>query len=558
MRTIHLAATFSFVALAALPAQVLTFAEGAPGALQIVSVAESAPNGGDTVVLVDVELLPIEIAGRTLAMETETARSRRVDRDGLERVELPQGGRLFRYRRQAGAFWGFLCVLPDGSAQVVLERAGTGATFADPFADRIGVAADGQHAVVPRLSGGAYVVRLDGGTFASTGLASRLAIDGSIEVDARSVMVGPQVVFCVAKNANDDDVLLRCGLDDLDQPVDISPPALPGGEFKPQLALSGDGARAAFLYGVGQSLRIHLVGVTGAATVLTPVASHYEEPGYLPEGPGEPAMLLDETGDRLFYVDADVRDELYLGDTSGVLPTLQITENAWFQPYIGLHILPRHRGGRLIVAIGDLAAMDVFAAELDPAGGSVQNLTNTGAAVPPFVSGALDPTHAMMVGNDLLLTDLAPTGASLRRIDAVSGGLVTVATDVVGVPGLGGALPGVAGDALVTTLGGARLFAGATGALLAELPPGIDLTPPVHGPLYAATWVQLAGGIGAIFVYGSFGIASGQLEVGVEQLAVTPLGGLVVVGAPLRYLAPGTYAVLNRPAATIRRCLSGA
>lgn len=558
MRSIHLAATFAIVSLAHLPAQVLTFAEGAPGALQIVSVAEAAPNGGDTVVLTDVELLPIEVAGRTLAMEAETARSRRVDRDGLERVELPQGGRLFRYRRQAGAFWGFLCIRPDGSAHVVLERPGTGPGLTDPFEDRIGVAADGRHAVVPRLSGGAYVVRLDGGSFASTGLASRLAIDGSFEVEARSVMVGPQVVFCVAKDATGADLLLRCGLDDLDQPVDVSPPALPGGAFKPQLALSGDGTRLAFLYGVGQALRIHLVGVTGAATVLTPVVSHYEEPGYLPEGPGEPAMLLDETGDRLFYVDADLRDELYLCDTSGVLPTLQITENAWFQPYIGLHILPRHRGGRLLVAIGDLAAMDVFAAELGPAGGSVQNLTNTGASVPPFVSGTLDPTHAMMAGGNLLVTDLTPTGAKLQRIDAVSGGLVTVATDVVGVPGLGGALPGVVGDPLVATLGGPRLFDGASGSLLAALPPGIVMTPPVHGRQYAATWVQIAGGIGAVFVYGSFGVASGLLEVGVEQLSVTPLGGLVVVGAPLRYLAPGAFVVLNRPAAAVRRCLSGA
>lgn len=556
MRPQSLAFLVSLAGVLPVSAQVLTFAEGSPGALTIFSVPESNPAAPDLVVLQDAELLPIEITGRTLAMENEVARSRRVDRQGIARVELPQGGRLFRYRRQAGAFWGFLLVRPDGAASVVLELAGTGATLDDPFADRIGVAADGQHAVVPRLSGGAYVVRLDGSTFASTGLPNRLAVAGNFEVEPLSVMVGPTAFFCQAKDSGD--VVLRCGLGDLANPVDVSPATIAGAHYKPTMTLAGDGSRAAYVYGPVQNARIYQVGLTGTSGVLPPPPSKYEAPNYLPEGPGEASLLLDETGQRLFYVDALVRDELFLLDTNGVLPTLQITEDGWFQPYIGLHILPKFGGTRLVMAIGDASAMDFFAAQLDAAGGTVQNLTNTGTVSAPFGAGTLSPTSSLPAGGDLLVTDQTPSGLTLRRVDPTVGGLVTLQTGLLGLPEAGGALPGEVSDPVVGSTLGTQLRSGATGSLLVTLPAGLTMTPPVQGPLFAATWLELAGGFGAVFAYGAFGLVSGPLEVGVTQVAVTPLGGLVIVGSPVRYFAGAAGAVLNRPAATVRLFLAGA
>jgi hypothetical protein len=43
-----------------------------------------------------------------------------------------------------------------------------------------------------------------------------------------------------------------------------------------------------------------------------------------------------------------------------------------------------------------------------------------------------------------------------------------------------------------------------------------------------------------------------------QQLVLTPNNGVVVVGSTVRYLAPGVFVVLNRPAAAMRVCLSGA
>lgn len=540
--------------LTLLPAQTITLAEGTATSLQIVTLPETNPNAPDTVVLQVVELLPIEIAGRTLAMGNDVTSSRRVVRHGIARVELPQGGRLFRYRRAGGQFWGFLHIAADGGARAVLELPGTGVSaVADPFADRIAVAADGLHAAIALAGGGLRVVRLDGGTFASTGRPDRVVAGASASVLETSVMVGPTCVFYQTQG----DQLWRCDLADFAVPANVSPPPVPLGEFKDQMVLSRDGSVLVFLYGPDPQQRLWRLGTTGPATVLPPPPSKYEEPGYLPEDPGEPAMLLADDGSRLFFIDADVRDELYLLDMSGTLPTLQITSDPIFQPYIGVHILPKFVAHSLVVAIGDPAQMDWFRAELLPQGGAVVNLTATGSATQPFPSGTLNPVQAAPVAGSLLVADQQVGNLALRRLDVITGGLTTLQQGLLSPPELGSATAGVA-DVLVRTANGDSLFTGATGALLAKAPTGILLTPPAHGPSFAATWVHLANDWGAAFFYFNGTLVSGPLEYDIKQLAPTPIGGLVVIGSPVRYLAPGVFVVMNRPAAAVRRCLSGA
>lgn len=536
-------------------AQRLTFAEGTPAALQIVTVSEASPNSGDTVVLQNAELLPLEISDRTLAQELDTTRARRTVRHGIARVELPGGGRLFRYRRANGQFWGLLWIAADGDARVALEQPGIGAAgTSDPFVDRIAVAQDGLHAAVARATGGGlYVLRLDGGTYGSTGRIDRFVASNSVVETA--VLVGAQNVFFQTNN----DRLWRLGLGDGSQPVDVSPPAVHNGEWKDQMVISGDGARVVFLYGPRDQQRLFLLGDAGAAGPLPPPPSKYEEPGYLPEDPGEPAMLLDYSGSRLFYVDSIVRDELFLLDTSGALPTLQITQDSIFQPYIGVHILPKFRGPQLLLAIGDPARMDWFRVDLTAAGGTVANLTGTGTTLPPFAAGTLDPQQLADAGGTLLITEQGPAASlALRRLDPATATSTLLQQDLLQPPLVGSATSGTA-DLLVTASSGMRLYRGDSAALFASAPIGITLSPPVHGPMFAATWVEFIAGLGAVAYYLPDGtIIAGSIETGVTQVCATAAGGFVVVGPTVRRIGLGGNTILSRPAAALRRCLSGA
>src|SRR5262247_2079232 len=86
-------------------AQGLTLLEGAAAnALDVVVLDESNPAGAGTVLLPGIELVPIEITGRSATMDLQTDRARRIVRNGLPRIELPGGGRLFQYRRAGGQF----------------------------------------------------------------------------------------------------------------------------------------------------------------------------------------------------------------------------------------------------------------------------------------------------------------------------------------------------------------------------------------------------------------------------------------------------------------------
>jgi hypothetical protein len=49
-------------------------------------------------------------------------------------------------------------------------------------------------------------------------------------------------------------------------------------------------------------------------------------------------------------------------------------------------------------------------------------------------------------------------------------------------------------------------------------------------------------------------VVTGPLEFDLKQLAVTSLGGVVAVGSPLRYLAPGVHVLLNLAAVPFRLC----
>ncbi len=538
---------------APLVAQTITLAEGAVSSLTIVSLAESNPNATGVNIVQNIEIMPIEITGRFAGQASDSSRSRRLDRFGMVRVELPNGGRLFRYRRAGGAHWGFLHISGDGGARVVLEQSGT--PGADPFEDRIGVAEDGSHFAVPLLAGGLFIVRLDGNNYVSTGTAHRLLAPLTV-IEPTSVMVGNQVVWF------QDELLhvFRCGLSDGTVPFDVSPPPLANAILKDQMAMSGDGSRVVFLYGPHHQQQLWTAELTGGATVLPPLPSKYEDPGYLPEEPGTPALLLNEDGTRLLFVDSDVRDELYLLDITGTLATLHITDDPVFQPYIGVHILPGFLANDLTIAIGDPNQMDWFRASLAATGGTVANLTSTGSANQPFPEGTIDPQTYV---RDQGISYAVEQGASMltvRRIDLATGTQMVLHTNATQIPFRSSSF-NQAADLIVPTSQGDRLYSSSSTLPLFALPLGLTMSPSSRGPGLSAIWIELSGtnwGVPAFYLpNGAF--VTGSIEQGIQQLCATNLNGVVmIVGTTARYLAPGVNTPMNRPTVLWRRCLSGA
>lgn len=541
-----------------LTAQTIAWVEGpTPDNLAVRSVAEASPTAPPTTLLSGVELLPIEITNRTAQQGLRDDVARLVERRGIRRVELDGNGQLFAYRRAGGGFWGFLWVRGDGVPVVVLEETGigTGGT-ATPFCDRIGVAPDGRHAVVPRLDGAIDVVRLDGRSYASTGAPSRrVAVPGM--VDPLSICVGRTHAWYAAQ----DDRVWRLALADAATPADVTPAGPAGSRLKPEFAPSVDGRAAVFLYGPQRLFSIYIVGEVGPAVLLPPPPSKYEEPGYLPETPLGPRLLLNDDATRLLYVDGSLRDEIFVLDVSGVLPTTHWSGDPNFQPYIGVIILPVAMGSTFVAGLGDPGLFDLHAAAAGNPG--TANLTRTCAATaPPWDAGNLVVTDSTILANGTLLAGLVasnPPGSpiALVRFDPI--GPTVVAMNLRERLRRGAAAPGGArADYLAPSFGGDVLVEGSTGLPVLAAPPGIRLTTSVTAPGFRA-FSAYAGPLRAAIFRLDGGTLIAAPGTGIRDVLVSPGGGLVldVAGAGLTLFDPsGVYNVSAGP--SNRVVISGA
>ena len=551
----------SILLCAPLLAQGITFVEGSSLQSLDVHILSQGGVATDTTLLMQgVEFLSIEMSGRVASQDLQTDATRREERNGMTRLELPGGRRMFAYRRHGGQTWGFLLVDATGSARIALELPGIGtASTASPFADRVAIDRQGSHMCVVNTLGGMHVVRLDGTPFASTGSPVRF-VPTSADPVAPSLMVGATHTFYVSRNGH----VWRMPLADLGVPTDCTPTGTPTGNAKDEIALSGDGTKAVFLHGPSNTLqRLYMLDSVNAPVLLSPPASKYEEPGYLPEGTGDIRLLLNHDGSRLFYIDGIVRDESHLLDTTGALGDLQVTQDAIFQPYIGIHILPSFKGNQLIASIGDPSRMDWFVAELSATGNTVRNATGTGSFAQPFPSGSLIPTKLGMAGGRALISDVSPldsTRHTLRLLDPQTATATVLHQDLDG-PIVAGATTGATPD-LVVPGPGDRLYNGSTGALIAAAPAGIQLDAPVAGEWFRAAPVRLTPDWSTIVIYLPDGSAFfGPTVHRLRQTALTHENLLVMnsdqgiwtVGVGV----PQTLAPLPPPPA-IRMVLSGA
>ncbi len=547
---------FVMLAAASAGAQDIVWAEGGgPLSRDVFRVPESNPTATPQSVLTGCELLPIEITCRTAQQALRDDVARRVVRRGLARVELPDGGSLFRYRRALGTRFGFLWLAADGTPQVLAERNGGGAAGTDdPFADRIGIAPDGRAAVVVTAAGNALILRLDGATFASTGSAVR-SVQVQHEFDPLAVAVGRNVAWLMSA----DDRVWICGLGDLAQPVEITPAAASGARTKPFFAPAADGRSAAFLYGVRPDFGIYVAGEQGPALQIPVPAAHYEEPGYLPEVALGPKLLLDDDGSQLLYVDATSRDEIFVADVAGVRATTQWTGDNNFQPYIGVIVLPFALNHTFVAGIGDPGLFDVYAA----ASGVplTQNLTSTaGNLTRPYGVGGLLPSAFCALHDGSLLSSFGPssggpdqvwqfgtTGPSPRGF-ALDAPLERGAASGSGTP-KDLRLPSASGDVLLD---------GSDGHPLVVAPAGVRLSTSVLGP-GGAYRVFLADALGhrALFVHlpgaGIFGVPADGFDD-----AVLTAGGSLLLAGPDSLLVVGPSGTATLSSGTLDRItLSG-
>ena len=533
-------------------AQSITWLEGpAQGLLALRAVPEATPDAAPSTLLANLTVLPIEITARTRQQELDASRSRRIDRDGLVRVELPDGGRLIAYRRGA-ADYGFARIGPSGDATVVLEAPGA---LANPFVDRIAVAADGRFALVadavlPQVS----LVRLDGNVFASTNRPWR-TLPTSSPVEEQAALVGSTHAFF----ATDDERLWRCALADGSTPQEITPPAIPGARLKSELAMSGDGHSVACLYGVQPSFGIYLAHDTLATRRLPVPDAKYEEPGYLPEFVGGPRLLLDATGSRLLYVDATIRDEIYLMDTTGAVATVHITGDANFQPYIGAVILPVFMQSVLLVGVGHPDRFDVYASAAGVP--TVLNLTQTnGNTRVPFGEGDLIPENvALTTGGQLLIAERVGTAPTrLRRIDFTTGTSTIVADGFSALPAGASAPMGLTPDLVLHGASGDLLVEMSTGSARLRAPAGVDLASPVHLARWSRVLTARVGSVSALVFHIDGGGLLALPTVNQAQRAIlTPGGNLLIDGATLLHVGPGLGVRTVQTNGALRFVLSG-
>jgi len=532
------------------PAQAVAWFEGAsPTSLALRRVFEASPGATPVTLLTDVELLPIEMTGRTLAQELDPSRSRRITRLGTTRIELPHGGRLLAYRRAAAQTYGFLLVDAGGMPSVLVE----GAAFAgqSPFADRLGVSPDGLWAVVPsQLGDRLHVLRLDGGTFASTGTPARTVILPA-PVETESVMPGRSMVFF----ATDDERLRRCAMGDGGQVEDAGPPPIVGARVKSELALSGDGSRAVYLYGVQPAFSLWMVGETGPSVRLNAPVAKYEEPNYLPVFPTGPKMLLNHDGSRLMYTDSTSRDEIFLMDTTGATATTQVTSDDNFEPYIGIGIFPTFAAATLVLGVGDPDAFDVVAAVTG--GLPVANLTLTSSTPRPYSPGTLVPTAVTStLGGGLLITDRSTGSLRLLDVDPATGAVRVVAEQLRQSPWLGDAHAGVP-DFVVPTNRGDALLDGITGRPVFRAPAGVAFATEAMFDSTLRVLSVDAGTLSATAFITAGGVVALPPVASPQRASLTGSRNLLLDGPGLLHVEPIRGATMLQTSGNVRVVVSG-
>jgi len=465
---------------------------------------------------------PLRLAGRAAADLLDVSLPQSVDLSSVPAVRLADGGLLIRFHDAANAESGLLHVASDGTTSVLLAQPDVGASPA--LLATIGVSAFEPRAALVEDEnvtgrGDVWLVRFDGGSFASTGTAAQRVTAGATAPDATpsSLSFARGSLWYV----DEDSTLMRAPTDGSADAAAVALPfsaGLPPAMLSSEIAVSGDGSTLAFLGGVNeQSWDVYVADAAGGAANLTRAPGNYPSIGLLPREPRGPFVSLSPDGSRITYALEHPDFDLYTRRSDGSDAPQPLTEDPQFDGSISDGSTVITFAARVFFSMGRTPAThDFYRAAVGAGGPAFANLTATsGSTTLPFAKGStLVPRLAARLAATMTTAFVNDRSAQLGRpafelwtVDA--GGSALLASDLIEVPVLvtGGPPAAPVTFALLVDAGGAtlaRVPASTSDALdvLLRAPAGVRFGAFAPSPdgRELALLADAAGGVGIVAV----------------------------------------------------------
>ncbi|MBL8695858.1 MAG: hypothetical protein JNJ88_17320 [Planctomycetes bacterium] len=365
------------------------------------TIRSERPGQPSAVLISSVELLHFELAGRVALHELDRSRPQLIARAGQPTyLELPDGSRVFHYKRSDESGFGFFKVTVSGTLQILAELppepGDDGSSGDNPWLPAIGASRDGKWLAAATdgdATGDLYLLSASGGAPVLLTPEPEPA-----DIDESSFTFASGALFVTM----DSDAVARAPI----PTGPLAPVALPpsGDEtpewVAPEIAVSEDGSAIALVAGEGiDQADVYVVSAAGSAVNVTQDPSRYRPLSAAPLFQWGPRLALSDDGSRVAYLRAQYpagtyplgytgeEDELYLATSTGSQKSL-VTGDAWFHPWIGTGITVGFQGAFLQFGFAGITGkFDYYTAYAPLQAGyeaTVWSSTLTGSGVPQF------------------------------------------------------------------------------------------------------------------------------------------------------------------------------
>ncbi|MFT7676529.1 MAG: hypothetical protein ACI8QC_000500, partial [Planctomycetota bacterium] len=369
--------------------------------------------------LARMELLEIDMVGRTALDRWDPTRVRHLDDVPGGRLSLPDGrGCLYRYKRLNNAgrtHFGFLLLEAHGGLRLLLDRQGTGLTTqTDPFLPFLAFDSNAESFVAatrPEAGGDLLIVNLANGQYASP--TEALA---PLEFGIAGHGLADNWGYAVSTTG-----ILRFNRGPLAQAEFVTVAGGAPAWFSGQAAWSPQRSRVVTTAGSSSSALIaYVFGPSGEAFPASSTPAALAGAGYLPQMLGGPTLAVDDAGECAAWVESGITRELFIGraDSPTPAPGMHISSDAKFSDTFGETGLIKVNGpGSFTFALGEredpilggLEGADFYRATVGTMGSlTLENITGTSGDLqePFFGSPSITPQEQLVVpGVGLLIYD---------------------------------------------------------------------------------------------------------------------------------------------------------